>query len=128
MKKIIIVLMFFLFSCSSVNIVSRGEYINHKSIIKGTPRVDLLARFGRPVDTKENEEGKKIDLFRVEQGETTSGKIAKGTGTAALAIGTLGLSEIIADPVTREKPMVIFEILYDKDDRVEDVKFIQLPK
>ncbi len=128
MKRIIILILLILIGCSTINIVKRGEYIDHKSIVKGTPRIDLISRFGRPVDAKLNEEGKRVDLFRVEQGETTSGKIAKGTGTAILAVGTLGLSEIVADPVTQDKPMVIFEVIYDKDDRVEDVKFIQMPK
>ena len=71
---------------------------------------------------------KKVDLFRFEQEESTSGKVLKGTGTTLLAIWTLGLTEIIANPVTKKTDMVVFEVLYDEDERVETVNFIQLPK
>jgi hypothetical protein len=79
-------------------------------------------------EAKENEDGNKVDLYRVEQGEQGSGKVLKGVRTFVLAVGTLGLSEIIADPMTEDKQMVIFQVTYDKDERVDIVKFLQLPK
>ena len=115
-------------SCSTSNIANRGEYIEQTTISKGLPRIDLLARFGSPIESKVNEDGKKVDLFRFEQGESTSGKVLKGTGTALLAVWTLGLTEIIANPVTKKTDMVVFEVLYDEDERVDTVNFIQLPK
>lgn len=124
-KLCLILIISLLSSCSSYNLATRGEHIDDNSIKKGTPRVDLLARFGRPVDAKTNSDGSKVDLFRVPQGETTTGKIVKGTGTAALAVVTLGISEIVAAPVTEKMPYIIFEVTYNQDERVEDVKFIE---
>ncbi len=117
-----------LVSCSTSNIANRGEYIDRKCILKGTPRIDLLVRFGGPIETKVNDDGKKVDMFRIEQGESTSGKVLKGTGSLILAVGTWGISEIVAHPVTKKTPMVIFEVTYDENEQVDTVKFIQLPK
>lgn len=115
-------------SCSTANIVGRGEFIEQNSILKGVPRIDLLARFGSPIETKVNDDGRKVDLFRFEQGEKDGTKVIKGVGTFVLAVASLGLTEIIADPITKEKLMVIFEVTYDENEHVDTVKFLQLPK
>lgn len=125
---ILAILALLLTSCSTSNIANRGEYIDQKCIVKGTPRIDILARFGSPIETRVNDDGKKVDMFRIEQGENTSGKVLKGTGTLLLAVWTLGISEIVAHPVTKKTPMVIFEVLYDENERADTVNFIQLPK
>ncbi len=117
-----------LVSCSTSNIIGRGEFIERNSIKKETPRADILLRFGTPVDTEEKDEGNKIDLFRVEQGSKKSAKVLKGTSTFLLAIGTYGLSEFIVSPKTKHTDAVIFEVSYDKDERVDKVKYVQLPK
>ena len=125
---ILAILALLLISCSTSNIANRGEYIDQKCIVKGTPRIDILARFGSPIETRVNDDGKKVDMFRIEQGENTSGKVLKGTGTLLLAVATWGISEIVAHPVTKKTPMVIFEVLYDENERADTVSFIQLPK
>ena len=71
------------------------------SIKVGTPRVDLLSRYGAPISTKENDKGLIIDIFRVPEGESTGGKVAKGVGLAIVGCLTWGLSEIAAHPVTK---------------------------
>ncbi len=127
-QKVFILTMFFVMAgCSTSNIANRGEYIEKDSFSKGMPRVDVLARFGRPVETKEKK-GRKVDLYRLEQGEKPLSKFVKGGLTAFLAVSTIGLSEIVADPVTQTMPVVVFEVYYDKNDRVEYVHFIQRPK
>jgi len=123
MKYLILVLLITI-GCSTSNIVNRGEFITKTSVTKGLPRIDILARFGSPVETSVRN-GKKVDLFRIEQGESTSGKWIKGGGTLLLAIYTLGISEIIANPVTKKTEMIIFEITYDKDNKAETIKFIE---
>lgn len=35
-------------------------------------------------------------------------------------------SEAVANPVTKKRPMVIFEVLYDEDESVDTDNFIQL--
>lgn len=110
--------------CGVSNIVNRGEYIDHKSILVGAPRKDLLSRFGAPIDTKKDTTGIIVDIFRIPQGETTTGKVLKGGGLLVLDLFTLGLAEAVATPVTDGKNYISFEVKYDKDDRVQECKFL----
>lgn len=126
-KMFALTMIFVIAGCSTSNIANRGEYIEKSSFSKGMPRVDVLARFGRPVETKKKK-GRKVDLYRLEQGEKALSKFVKGGLTAFLAVSTIGLSEIVADPVTQTMPVVVFEVYYDKNERVEYVHFIQKPK
>ena len=112
-------------SCGLSNVVNKGEYIDQTSIQPSTPRKECLARFGSPIDSRVDKDGCKIDVFRVPQGETTAGKAIKGTGMLVADILTLGLTEVIFTPVTDGKQFVTFEIFYDKEERVKEVKFIQ---
>jgi len=43
------------------------------------------------------------------------------------AILTLGLSEALTHPVTAGKEYVVFEVFYDRNDRVERAHFISTP-
>jgi len=114
----------FLYGCGVSNIVNRGEVIDHKSVVAGAPRADLLSRFGSPIDSKKESNKVISDIFRVPQGETTTGKVLKGGGLLILDVFTLGLSEAVATPVTDAKNYVTFEVKYDKDERVQEVKFL----
>jgi len=114
-----------LMGCGVSNITNRGEYIDEQSFIIGGPRQDILARFGAPLESKKDENGCWTDLYRVAQGETTSGKIAKGSGLLILDVFTFGLAEIVATPTTRTKEYVLFEIKYDKDEKIQSHKFLQ---
>lgn len=122
---IIIVFLLLIFSgCGFSNVVKRGEYIDQKSIQAGTPRKECLARFGSPVDTKVDQDGLKTDIFRCPQGEPASGKALKGTGILLADVLTYGLTEFIFTPATESKEFLTFEIFYDNDERVREVKFI----
>ena len=123
----LVVLMVFMQSlsgCSVSSVVNRPERVSQDSVKVGMPREDLLDRFGSPIDTKENEDGLKVDIFRVPEGESDVGKGLKGGSLLLLGIFTLGLSEIIAHPVTEKQKYVTFEVTYDKDERVKLVRFI----
>ena len=122
---VLIICVVLLAGCGFSNIVNRGEYIDDKSVVVGTPRQDLLARFGAPIDTKKGSSGIVTqDTFRVAQGESTGGKVAKGGGLLILDIFTLGLAELVATPVTEGKDYVIFDVKYDNDERVRESKII----
>ena len=122
---VLIICVVLLAGCGFSNIVNRGEYIDDKSVVVGTPRQDLLARFGAPIDTKKDSSGVVTqDTFRVPQGETTGGKVVKGGGLVLLDIFTLGLAELVATPVTEGKDYVIFDVKYDNDERVRESKII----
>jgi hypothetical protein len=110
--------------CGVSNIVNRGELITNQSVTAGTPRAELLSRFGAPLDTKKNGDTIVADIFRVPQGETTTGKVIKGGGLLVLDVFTLGLSEAIATPVTDSKNYITFQVDYDKDTRASAFKII----
>jgi hypothetical protein len=113
--------------CGVKNITNRGEFIDRKSIPAGTPRKVLLGRFGRPVDTQKAPDGTEVDTFRVQQGETTEGKVAKAGGVLVLDILTFGLAEFVATPVTKKNYYIIFEVAYDRGEKVRDVRFLSGP-
>ena len=121
---IVILMLILIFGCSASNIVQRGEYIDRKSIPIGTPRQSVLAQFGAPADTIIKDDTK-IDIFRIVQGEKSGSKTAKATGAVILGVFTLGLSEIVAAPITKDKDYVSFEVYYDSDDRVRSVRFLE---
>jgi len=121
---VLVLMVSFLLGCGVSNIVNRGEYIDHRSINVGAPRTDLLTRFGAPIDSRKDQSGTTIDVFRVPQGETTTGKVLKGGGLLVLDVFTLGLSEAVATPVTDAKNYISFEVKYDKNDRVREIKFL----
>jgi len=126
MKRILllIVIAFFFIGCGLSNVVNKGEYIEQTSIEPDIPRKELLARYGSPIDTQEDKNGCKIDVFRCPQGDKTSGKVVKGLGILAADILTLGLTEIIFTPVTDGKKYVTFEVIYNKNEKVKEVRFI----
>ncbi|MGH7802097.1 MAG: hypothetical protein ACREOW_15970 [Thermodesulfobacteriota bacterium] len=121
----LIICVVLLAGCGFSNIINRGEYIDQKSVVVGAPRKDLLSRFGAPIDTKIEPSGITTDIFRVPQGESTAGKVIKGGGLLIVDIFTLGLSEAIATPVTEGKNYVMFEVKYDKDERVQEFKILE---
>ncbi|MBW1692336.1 MAG: hypothetical protein DRG87_12180 [Deltaproteobacteria bacterium] len=110
--------------CSALNVAQRGSYIDQKSIPVDVPRNILLTQYGEPVETR-MENGSKIDVFLVVQGEKTGSKVAKSTGLIFLDIITLCLAEVVADPVTKQREYVFFEVFYTADDRVERVHFFK---
>jgi len=123
-KSIIFILIFIFVGCGVSNVVNRGEYITETSVKVETPRKELLARFGSPIDKRISENGDKIEVFRCPQGDTTSGKAIKGTGMLVADILTLGLTEVIFTPVSDGEKYVTFEVTYDERDTVKEFKII----
>lgn len=111
-------------SCSALNVAQRPSYIDQKSIPVDVPRTILLAQYGEPIETR-TENGSRVDVFLVVQGEGTGSKVAKSTGLIFLDIITLCLAEVVADPVTKQREYIVFEVFYTADDRVERVNFFQ---
>ncbi len=125
MKKLAIVaFVAALAGCSVANVVNRGEYVDRNTIKQGEPRKGILAKFGEPMETETKDDGTRSDMFRIEQGEKKSGKAIKGAALVVAAVLTLGLSESVAHPTTAGKEYVVFEVFYDKNDRVDKVIFI----
>ena len=124
---VLICLSLFSQGCSVAKVAGRGEYIDQESIAKGTPRKELLARFGAPLDSRYNNDDARVDIFRCEQGEQTGLKVVKSASLLAVGILTLGISEAVATPVTSQREFVTFEVTYDKNDQSESVNFLTKP-
>lgn len=120
----IIMISIYLAGCSAFTIAQRGEYIDQTIIPIDVPRKILLVKFGEPVETR-MENGLKVDVFRVVQGEKTGSKVAKSIGFIFLDIITVFLAEIVADPITKQKEYIVFEVFYNAEDRVERVSFFK---
>ena len=128
MKRVMLAVVYLLVlsGCSIANVANRGEYVDEKTVAIGTPRQDLLTRFGAPADTTRDASGHvRKDDFRVPQGETGGKKAAKGFGLFVVDFFTLGLAEIVSTPVTGSKDYILFEVKYDGHERVTDYRIIQ---
>ena len=114
--------------CSTAKIAKRGVYVNENTIKAGMSRDEVLALLGAPIESQKLEGNKKKDFFRLEQGESTGGKVAKGFGTTVIAIGTLGLSEIVANPIAASRHNVSVAVWYNQNDIVEKSQIINVEK
>ena len=114
--------------CSTAKIAKRGIYVNEDTIKAGMSRDEVLSLLGAPIESQKLEGNKKKDFFRLEQGETTGGKIAKGFGTTLIAVGTLGISEIVANPVAASRHNVSLSVWYNQNDIVEKSQIINAEK
>jgi len=123
-KAVLVTLTIMCMGCGLSNVVNRGEYIEQNSVQRDVPRKDLLARFGGPIDSRTDEDGNKVEVFRCKQGEKTSGKVIKGVGILALDVLTLGLTEAIFTPVTDGQEYVTFEVKYDDQDKVKEYRIL----
>ncbi|MBW2558376.1 MAG: hypothetical protein JRD69_06050 [Deltaproteobacteria bacterium] len=123
-RAMIFILIIMCMGCGLSNVVNRGEYIEQNSVQQDVPRKDLLARFGGPIDSRMDENGSKVEVFRCKQGEKTSGKIIKGFGILALDVLTLGLTEAVFTPATDGQNYVTFEVKYDDQDKVKEYRII----
>ena len=114
--------------CSTAKIAKRGVYVDENTIKAGMSRDEVLSLLGAPIESQKLEGNKKKDFFRVEQGESTGGKVAKGFGTTVIAIGTLGLSEIVANPIAASRHNVSVAVWYNQNDIVEKSQIINVEK
>ena len=128
MKRVMLTVVYLLVlsGCSIANVANRGEYVDEKSVAIGTPRNELLTRFGAPADTTRDASGHVTkDIFRVPQGETGGKKAAKGFGLFVADVFTLGLAEAVSTPVTSSKDYILFEVDYDDHEKATLYKIIQ---
>lgn len=113
------------FQGCSVNKAIKNPSYKDLSILKpGTDRAQIIAELGAPVATiKEN--GDTVDIFKFKQGSHTTTKIVKGVGYTVLAIGTLGLSEVVlwpAETTLGSGANIELKAVYDENSVVKDVK------
>ena len=115
-------------ACSVVQATSSPEQKDLSVLDVGTNRFTLLAEFGQPVVSEENKEGNKVDLFKFTQGHHGAAKFGKGLFYGVLAVGTLGISEIVTSPlegsIGKGAEMQI-KVTYDDKDAVAAVNMLK---
>ena len=114
--------------CSTTNIARRGVFIDENTIVKGMSRDEVLSILGAPIESNILENNNRKEFFRLEQGDTTGGKVAKGAAATVLAIGTLGISEFVTNPVTKKRGIVSVAVWYDQDEKVIKTHLIKAKK
>ena len=92
----------------------------------GTARNELLAEFGPPVISEENN-GKKINMFVFVQGYNKATKAGRVIFHTAADVFTLGLWEIIGTPTELyfDGREMAFHVSYDEHDRIDTVNVLR---
>jgi len=94
----------------------------------GTPRDRVLVELGQPVVSEKDANGNQTDFFKFIQGQHGAAKAGKGILYGALAITTLGLSEVVTNPVEGTagagKEMQL-KVTYDAQNKVNVVEVLK---
>jgi hypothetical protein len=94
----------------------------------GTSRDLVLVELGQPVVSEKDANGNQTDFFKFVQGQNGAAKAGKGILYGALAVTTLGLSEVVTNPVEGTagagKEMQI-KVTYDGQSKVERVEMLK---
>ena len=100
MKNILMILSVIILSACSVVQATNSPVAKDLTVLnKGTDRYTVLAEFGQPVVSEKDSKGHQVDLFKFTQGQAGAAKVGKGMLYGVLAVGTLGLSEIVTSPM-----------------------------
>lgn len=112
--------------CSVARTTSGPERKDMSVLDHGTQRGNVITELGAPVHT-ELVDGNKVDYFKFEQGNHAAGKAAKGLLYGVAAVATLGVSEVIANPVegATNSAEVQVKVTYDENDIVTESEIIE---
>jgi hypothetical protein len=107
--------------CSLVMETKRPDYTDVSTIHKGTPRYQVTAVFGKPLETYKKD-GKDVDIFQADpNGRNVATKIVVNTFNTAADVLTIGLWEVVATPaemLTKHK-LTTYLVTYTPDQKVE---------
>lgn len=110
--------------CSVVKATS-GEKARDLSVLNiGTDRYVVLAELGEPVMSEKNQDGTRVDVFKFVQGQHGAAKAGKAFGYGLLAVGTLGISELVTNPVEGTiggGAEIQLKVAYDVGNKVSEV-------
>src|SRR6266446_5176920 len=115
--------------CSLYFETKRPDYTDVTKVQKGTPRYDVTAALGKPIESYKHD-GKDIDVFQADP----NGRYA-GTKTAVTAFNTvadvftIGMWEVVATPaemLTKHK-LTTYVVTYAPDQTVESIEAVAAP-
>ena len=92
----------------------------------GTPRDELIAEFGAPYISEEND-GKQVEIFLFVQGYSKAVKTGRVVFHTVADVMTLGLWEIIGTPTEMafNGNNMAFHVSYDENDHVDEVNVLR---
>ncbi len=118
----------YLQACSVVQ-ATNGPSAKDLSVLdSGTNRFLVLAELGQPVASETDNDGNKVDVFSFVQGQHGAVKAGKGILYGALAVGTLGISEIVTSPLegaAGSGAEMQVQVNYDGDNKVSKVNTLK---
>jgi outer membrane protein assembly factor BamE (lipoprotein component of BamABCDE complex) len=88
----------------------------------GTPRENIIAEFGPPINT-ETQDGKKIDIYKFVQGYSKGAKGIRTFFHTGADVVTLGLWEVVGTPVENaySGDEMAFKVTFDENNKVLEV-------
>lgn len=92
----------------------------------GTPRDELIAEFGAPYISEENN-GKQVEMFLFIQGYSKAVKTGRVIFHSVADVMTLGLWEIVGIPTEMvfNGNKMAFHVSYDANDHVDEVNILR---
>lgn len=126
---LICVLLFASSGCSVFMAVKQDDKKNLSVLEVGTSRAHVIGELGSPI-LMEEKEGKKVDVFKFVQGYSTGAKAGRAFFHGAADVFTLFLWEVIGTPaeMIADGTEMKIKIVYDENDNVENVTYLELPK
>ena len=114
--------------CSVSKAVHQPKAKDLSVLNAGTSRDLVLVELGQPVVSEKDANGNQTDFFKFIQGQNGAAKAGKGLLYGALAVTTLGLSEVVTNPVEGTagagKEMQV-KVVYDAQNKVEHVELLK---
>jgi len=114
--------------CSISKAVQQPKAKDLSVLEVGTSRDRVLVELGQPVVSEKDANGNQTDFFKFIQGQSGTAKAGKGILYGALAVTTLGLSEVVVNPVEGTagagKEMQI-KVTYDAQNKVNVVEVLK---
>ncbi len=127
-KVISPILVSFLMACSVIK-ATDGPSQKDLNVLKiGEDRYAVIAELGKPVLSEKNNDGILVDIFSFKQGNHALFKGIKALGYGALAVGTLGMSELATNPVEGtlgQGSKIQVAVKYNKNNKVKEITVIK---
>lgn len=105
--------------CSVAKVSKLPSKKNMDLLEQGQHRAVIVAEFGEPIES-ENKDGKLIEIYAFERGHSAGGKLVRGFTYGAAGVYTLGISEVITNPLEStisDQDKTVLEITYDSQDK-----------
>ena len=114
--------------CASVRAAGGEDWKDLSVLDQGTERHAVIAELGTPVLTEQGEIGSTVDVFAFKQGDIALERAGRSLFYGVAAVGTLGLSEILANPaegMIGEGKEIQVRVTYDAEDRVDYTELLK---